>query len=255
MKIHVHPSPNFNQRPETSSINHLVLHYTACDFQRALDYLVHSQPPNRVSAHYLVNTDGAIYQLVPEAMRAWHAGSTSQWGKVVDLNNTSIGIEIVNLGHGEGGTDPYTVPQLQSVLTLCQDIIRRHGISPWNVVGHSDIRPKDKQDPGEHFPWAWFSERGVGLWPHAMEGDPKSDAEPVYPHILSYQRDLLSYGYACPLTGIHDEPTAMVIKAYQRHFCPHRVDGIPHAWDYQRLKELLSLKHQGFKGPCHHGGK
>ena len=144
----------------------IVLHYTATpSCAEALDILRDpNRSPGRVSAHYLVDVDGTIFQLVDESKRAWHAGIGS-WGNVRDVNSASIGIEIQNVGLDEnGGRVPFPEPQIYAVIRLCFDIQRRHGILPWNVVGHSDVAPGRKQDPGEAFPWKKLSEAGVGLW-------------------------------------------------------------------------------------------
>ena len=230
-----HISPNFNDRPVGCCIQHLILHYTEHDLERSFHYLIHSQFPNRVSAHYLIDIDGTIYQLVQEDKRAWHAGSTSAWDGMMDINNTSIGIEIVNEGHSKEFLPPYPVVQLKAIIDLCQDIIKRHYILPHNVLGHSDIKPMEKKDPGEHFPWSLLAENHIGLWPETTEE--------VSPFTLTdYQEKLKAYGYACPITHELDFTTQYIIKAFQRHFSPSCIDGQVHMSDYNKLLTLIDLK-------------
>ena len=171
----MHPSPNFNERKHPVSM--LVLHYTAiptCE-ESLLRLSETTNTAGKVSAHYLVDRDGGIYQLVDESSRAWHAGLGS-WTGLDDINSRSIGIEIVNVGLTEDGKrEPFPDVQIDSVITLCRDIIQRHGILPRNVVGHSDIAPSRKQDPGEAFPWVKLANAGIGIWTDDF-ADPKKSA-------------------------------------------------------------------------------
>src|SRR6187551_1773559 len=142
------PSPNFDER--ALPISMIILHYTGMpDAQGALDRL--TSPDAKVSAHYLVDEDGTVYSLVDESKRAWHAGK-SRWRGVADVNSASVGIEIVNPGH-EFGYRPFPDEQIASLIPLVASIKERHGISRGNVVGHSDVAPARKEDPGELFPW------------------------------------------------------------------------------------------------------
>ena len=159
-----HPSPNFNER--NAPVSMIVLHYTAIPTcEAALKRLCMTEHPSgRVSAHYLVDLDGTVYQLVDESKRAWHAGVGS-WRGVLDVNSASIGIEIQNIGFdADGKRVPFPNIQIDAVIDLCKNIQKRHGISPENIVGHGDVSPARKQDPGEAFPWKTFAEAGVGLW-------------------------------------------------------------------------------------------
>ena len=152
------PSPNFDERQLPVSM--IVLHYTGMpDAEGALDRL--TSPEAKVSCHYLVDEDGSIYRLVDEGKRAWHAGK-SRWRGVGDVNSASVGIEIVNPGH-EFGYRPFPDEQIASVIPLVADIKARHGIGRGNVVGHSDIAPTRKEDPGELFPWAALAKRRLAL--------------------------------------------------------------------------------------------
>ena len=156
----VAPSPNHGDR-RGRAVDSIVLHYTgmstgAAALARLCD------PTTDVSCHYFVGCEGHIAQLVPEPRRAWHAGR-SVWFGETDMNAVSIGIEIVNAGH-DGGCPPYPDPQIDAVIALCRDIVGRHTIPAARVLGHSDIAPDRKIDPGEWFPWARLAAGGVGVW-------------------------------------------------------------------------------------------
>ncbi|MCA3256163.1 N-acetylmuramoyl-L-alanine amidase [Bradyrhizobium sp.] len=202
------PSPNFDERNGTP-VTILVLHYTGMPTgEGALKTL--TTPESKVSSHYLVMEDGAILRLVPEEKRAWHAGR-SWWRGRRDVNADSVGIEIVNPGH-EWGYRPFPDVQMASVLRLVKDIVERHGIKPIDVVGHSDIAPTRKEDPGELFDWALLARHGLALGPVKALADPHwTDAGTL----MALER----FGY-----DVTDGVAA--IRAFQRHFRPSRVDGV-----------------------------
>ncbi|MDD2877342.1 MAG: N-acetylmuramoyl-L-alanine amidase [Acidiphilium sp.] len=213
-------SPNHDARPGDALIDHLVLHYTgmvtgAAAIERLCD------PVAKVSSHYVVGETGAIHCLVAEDRRAWHAG-ISFWRGIRALNDRSIGIEIVNPGH-EWGYVPFPAPQIAAVRALCRDILRRHPIPPRNVVGHSDIAPDRKQDPGELFPWRALAAAGVGLWTDAQAdpGDPLAG--------------LAAIGYDVSLGS------APAIAAFQRRFRPARCDGVPDPETVGRIAAVQRL--------------
>lgn len=196
------PSPNFDERPDATPIDMLVLHYTGMtSTEAALDRLC--DPAAKVSAHYLVDEDGAVYGLVPESKRAWHAGIAC-WRGHRGINGRSIGIELANPGYEFGYRD-FTVPQMASLADLAFAVLSRHPIPPHNVLGHSDIAPDRKLDPGERFDWRGLAGRGIGLWPSATaaEGDAL--------------RLLAECGY--------DTATRQVVAAFQRRYRPRRIDG------------------------------
>ncbi|HLO77387.1 MAG TPA: N-acetylmuramoyl-L-alanine amidase [Magnetospirillum sp.] len=214
-------SPNHDIR-RTGPVDMLVLHYTGMrSAAEALDRLV--DPQAQVSAHYVVDEDGSIHALVPESRRAWHAGR-SWWRGESDCNSRSIGIEIVNPGH-EFGYRPFPGPQIEAVIRLCLGVLSRHSISPRNVVGHSDIAPTRKQDPGELFPWAQLKSYGIGLWPFSGSERAELPQETVLAMLNSYGYDV-------------SEPAA-AIAAFQRHFRPDLVDGVADAETAGRLERLL----------------
>lgn len=202
----------------------LVLHYTGMKSAReALERLCN--PKSRVSSHYLVDEDGAIYQLVAEKERAWHAG-VSFWRGNRNINHRSIGIEIVNKGH-EFGYSPFPQAQMEAVAILCRDILTRHAIPARNVVGHSDIAPGRKQDPGELFDWKFLAEKNIGRFPGKI--DLRSTATQAAP--LTATNSLSSYGYD---TG----DLQQAIIAFRRHFRPDNLSG---GWDDECGRILSSL--------------
>jgi len=204
-------SPNHDARPNGAGVDLLVMHYTGMKTpDAALARLC--DPASKVSSHYMIDEDGGIYALVPESARAWHAG-VSWWAGKPDVNSRSIGIEMVNPGH-EFGYHAFSDEQIDALIALSRDILRRHAIPPRNVVGHSDIAPNRKQDPGELFPWHVLAASGVGLWPK-----PHHAALPI-----SFEKALRRYGYGiAPDTKATLEET---IIAFQRHFRPEKLDGV-----------------------------
>ncbi len=206
MRIIPAPSPNHDARPDGAPIDMLVLHYTG--MQTGAAALARLRDPAAgVSAHYVVEEDGRVFALVDESRRAAHAG-VSFWRGHTGLNARSIGIEIVNPGHEHGYRD-FPVLQMAALADLCEAILARHPIPPRNVVGHSDIAPDRKQDPGELFDWQGLASQGIGVWPRAP-------AAPV-PDITAA---LGAIGYR------DDLPLPVLITAFQRHWRPARVDGI-----------------------------
>ncbi|OKH88213.1 hypothetical protein LF95_16310 [Thalassospira sp. TSL5-1] len=174
MPIIWHPSPNFGERPADSTIDMLVLHYTGMPSgEMALERMC--DPASQVSAHYMIEEDGCIYQLVAETKRAWHAGR-GQWRGCSDVNSRSIGIEIVNPGH-EFGYRPFAVQQIDALKALCKAILARHDIPAHHIIAHSDMAPDRKEDPGELFPWQQLAAEGIGLWPDEEAINPPSKTE------------------------------------------------------------------------------
>jgi N-acetylmuramoyl-L-alanine amidase len=199
------PSPNHDDRGG-ASVSMLVLHYTGmASAEAALARLC--DPASKVSAHYTIAEDGTVYAHVPEDRRAWHAG-VSFWAGIRDINSHSIGIELVNPGH-EFGYRAFPPAQIQALKSLCAGILARHAIPAWNVLGHSDVAPARKEDPGELFPWAELAAAGIGLWPEPA--DEGVDAEA-----------LAMFGYD------PQAPAKATITAFQRHFRPERLTG---TWD------------------------
>jgi len=190
-------------------------------------------PAARVSSHYVVDEDGTIYALVPEPRRAWHAG-VSFWRGRRGLNDFSIGIEIVNPGH-EWGYRPFPPAQIDAVTALCLDILSRHDIPARNIVGHSDVAPDRKQDPGELFPWEALAAAGVGLWP----GGADAGSGPGGWHADRVRAGLAAVGY--DVGDVSDAGLATLLVAFQRHWRPEAVTGAADAGTVARLERLLGL--------------
>lgn len=218
-------------------VHFLVFHYTAVDDAESLNLLT----KGAVSAHYLIPSqpkyqqhEPIVLQLVPEDKRAWHAG-LSYWNGYININDVSIGIEIVNLGFTEKGLSihwyPYNSHQIDLLARLSKDIIRRYNISPDNVIGHSDISPTRKFDPGPLFPWQQLAKQGIGAWPDESTVKKYLAGRPLKEKvsISRLQKTLLKYGYQIPLTGILDNETRNVISSFQMHFRPDDISGHPDA--------------------------
>jgi N-acetylmuramoyl-L-alanine amidase len=208
------------------------------DGQAALELLI--DPESEVSAHYLVWEDGRIDQLVAESERAWHAGK-AQWKGESDLNSASIGVEIVNPGH-DGGLPPFPDQQIAATVALARDVCSRWAIPPERVLGHSDIAPLRKRDPGEAFPWDALWRGGVGHWvpPASLSGPPLFRHAEEGPPVRALQAMLALYGYGVELSGVYDRLTLAVVTAFQRHFRPERVDGEADASTVATLKALIA---------------
>lgn len=234
-------SPNYNSR-QGRAVSMIVLHYTGMqDVEAAIERLCDEAA--QVSAHYVVEESGLVHQLVDEEENAWHAG-VSFWRGRQGVNPHSVGIEFVNPGH-EWGYRPFPAAQMEAAAELCAGILSRHAIRPWDVVGHSDVAPMRKDDPGEYFDWAMLARRGVGLWPHTHpESNPSGPL--LHPgeageRVAHLQSDLALYGYDLPVTGRFDEITRKTVLAFQRHFRPSALDGI---WDGKCAGLLASLNTQ-----------
>ena len=235
------PSPNHGDRREGRQPNLLLLHYTGMPTaEAALSRLC--DPAAEVSSHYLVMEDGAVIQLVPEDRRAWHAGAAS-WAGETDINSCSVGIEIVNPGH-EGGLPPYGENQIASVIGLCRAIVGHWGIRPDRVLGHSDVAPGRKEDPGELFPWDRLAASGIGHWvaPARVTGGAVLEPDDTGPEVEALQDALAFYGYGVETTGVLDLATRQVVTAFQRHFRPARVDGVVDRSTLATLQELIATR-------------
>lgn len=205
----------------------LVLHYTgmptaAAALARLCD------PAAKVSAHYLIDEDGAVTLLVPEAERAWHAG-VSWWQGRAGLNDVSLGIELVNPGH-EWGYRPFPEPQMAALVRLASELLRRWAIPPTRIVAHSDIAPARKEDPGELFDWPRLARAGIGLWPE--------DEVPADPDLAAAAAALAVIGYAMESQGV---TFGLALAAFQRRFRPSRVDGRLDASTMGRLLAVAGL--------------
>lgn len=234
-----HPSSNFDNR-----IQYVILHYTSASQEHSLQLLTHGE----VSSHYLIGDDSraTTFKLVDESARAWHAGD-SQWDGRTWLNSSSIGIEIVNPGFTDGPNGrlwyPYSEAQIQSLIVLLKDIVKRNGIEPRNIIGHSDIAPMRKLDPGPLFPWKRLAQEGLGIWPdERLVASQQAVFAVRLPEILWFQQQLARVGYATPQTGVLDTETRNVLAAFQMRFRPQRFDGEPDAQSAAMLQVLNSMR-------------
>tara|TARA_Y100000739_G_C20392812_1_gene366437 strand:+ start:31 stop:696 length:666 start_codon:yes stop_codon:yes gene_type:complete len=215
-------SPNFDDRLSSKSVDMLVIHYTGMKSAKAaLDRLC--DPQAKVSAHYFIDEDGDVISLVDESKRAWHAGIAS-WRGESDINARSIGVELVNPGH-EFGYQDFPNSQMTALIELLLGVLSRHSIPARNVVGHSDIAPSRKIDPGERFDWALLAEKGIGLWPK------EANIDNDYSKFISM---LSKYGYDV------SNPSLAII-AFQRHFHPETINEDVNSETLGRLKKLLEL--------------
>ncbi len=237
MKTIPAPSPNFDAR--TGPPDMIVLHYTGMPTgAAALTRL--RDPAAKVSAHYLVEEDGGVFALVAEERRAWHAGK-SFWRGETDINARSIGVEIVNPGH-EFGYRPFPDAQIGAVIDLLAEVRSRWSIDDDRLLGHSDVAPDRKEDPGELFPWKRLAEAGHGLWvePAAAPGAPLTLGDDG-PGVFAFQAGLTRLGYDCAPSGRYDAATATIVRAFQRHWRQERVDGVADGETRARLIALLRL--------------
>lgn len=227
----------FKSISQNERIKFLIIHYTALNDEDSLNILT----KGKVSAHYLITKNikfklgkPIIFQLVDEKKRAWHAG-ISNWNGKINLNDISIGIEIVNYGFSNSLPEKiwfkYTEKQIKTIAILMKDIIHRYNIAPENILGHSDITIR-KQDPGKIFPWEKLAKVGIGAWPEKKTVDKYlSHRLPTLPvDVLLMQKNLNRYGYdQIPQNGILDEKTKNIISAFQMHFRSTNISGNPDA--------------------------
>ncbi|MBL9029443.1 MAG: N-acetylmuramoyl-L-alanine amidase [Caedimonas sp.] len=259
-KVHTHiRSPNYEARYPDTTIDFLIMHYTACDLEASLKILTDPNARHRVSAHYLVDETGEVYALVDEEFRSWHAGK-SAWRDLADMNSRSVGIEIVNPGQGPNYR-PFPPLQMESVASLSKEIITRWRMAPHHVLGHSDIAPGRKVDPGPLFDWKWLAGHGVGVYPDIQKNqerqsrewkgqERKSEKEPLpldkrkekQLDIIRIQHLLARYGYTVPLSGILDPQTRAVIEAFQMHFWPESILEKFRLMGCRSVKETLESK-------------
>ncbi|WP_028241155.1 N-acetylmuramoyl-L-alanine amidase [Stutzerimonas azotifigens] len=224
---------------QDSRAQYIVLHYTSTDFEHSLQLLSQGE----VSAHYLIGDSPAtIYRLVDENRRAWHAGE-SEWQGRTWLNASSIGIELVNGGYVESAEGrlwyPFTDAQIDALVLLLKDIMARHGLKPGAIIGHSDIAPQRKVDPGPLFPWKRLADEGLVPWPDAGA---VAVHQTVYatalPPVSWFQEHLARQGYRVPRHGMLDQETRNVVAAFQMKYRPTRFDGEPDAETAALLQAL-----------------
>lgn len=228
---------------QSSRVQFLILHYTALDQERSLHVLTEQG----VSSHYLVGNDQpvTVYQLVDETRLAHHAG-VSSWKSHAQLNASSIGIEIVNLGYlttlDGRQYHPYPQSQMEAVITLIKDIVTRHSIKPENILGHSEIAPQRKPDPGPLFPWSSLADAGLIVLPDPDEVNKQQQIyQQALPSIDWFQEKLAQVGYATPKTGMWDQETKNVMTVFQMRYRQRLFDGVPDS-ESAALLEVITRK-------------
>jgi N-acetylmuramoyl-L-alanine amidase len=238
---HVRPSPNQDERARGTRIDILLLHYTGMATTAAAVARLRD-PSAKVSSHYVVDDEGKILQLVPEARRAWHAGLSS-WEGVSDINSRAIGIEVGNPGHDFGYPD-FPEPQIEAVIALSGDIVARHRIRADRVLAHSDVAPQRKLDPGEKFPWERLHRAGIGAWvePASITESAAHGVGDRGAEVADLQAALANYGYGIKASGVYNDLTEAVVAAFQRHFRPARIDGVADCSTVQTLHSLLAAR-------------
>ena len=228
-------SPNFDNR--VSPPDMIVLHYTGMRTgDEALARM--TDPAAKVSAHYMVEEDGRVFSLVSEERRAWHAG-VAFWKGATDINAASIGIELVNPGH-EFGYRAFPDAQIEALIELMDDIRSRWTVPENRILGHSDVAPSRKTDPGELFPWKRLAQAGPRLWvePNGAPGAPLAEGDEGA-GVFAMQAGLTRIGYDCAPSGQFDANTTTVVRAFQRHWLQTRVDGVADGETRARLVAVL----------------
>ena len=224
-KIISFPSPNYNDRPPSTITDTLVIHYTGMsETTQALKRMCN--PITKVSAHYLIDEAGQIFKLISEKKRAWHAGISS-WRGNCNINDRSIGIELANPGH-EFGYQKFPEPQINALIELANKIITRHQIPARNIVGHSDIAPTRKKDPGELFDWHELALGGIGYWPKDLKINIVKKINET-----NFESALKAYGY-------ETSNLPATILAFQRHFLPMRCGAAPDQEMFRTLEILIN---------------
>lgn len=221
---------SYTARGQSSRVQYIVLHYTSTDFTRSLALLTQGE----VSAHYLIGEGSAkVYRLVDENRRAWHAGDSSWQGRTW-LNASTLGIELVNQGYVEGPDgrhwQPYDEAQIQALIALLKDLVKRHDLPIDSIIGHSDVAPQRKVDPGPLFPWQRLAEAGLIRWPDAAQvARQQALFSQQLPAPEWFAAQLRQLGYTVPAVAQADQPLRNVLAALQMKYRPSNVDGQPDA--------------------------
>ena len=239
MKIISKPSPNFELKAKRQ-IKYIIIHYTNLpSTQASLKHLLNKR--NKVSAHYLLDQKGKIYSLVNEKDIAWHAGISS-WKADKLLNKKSIGIELQNTGTA-GNYEKFPNQQISQLEKLILELQNKYNISNANILGHSDISPDRKIDPGPKFPWQRLFKNGIGLMPKTYPS--KSKKNTTSNEIKNLQILLKKFGYNLKVNGFMDKQTLLVLYAFQSHYCPNELSVPGNNLNLPRyLKELIKLQSQ-----------
>ena len=245
MKIGSFYSPNFNKKKRSKkSIKVIVIHYTGMQSERESIIRLRN-PKSRVSSHFLISQNGKVYRLVQDNRIAWHAGK-SCWGKYKNLNKNSIGIELVNKGHRFGYTN-FKKKQLLSLTKICKSLIKKYKIKKKNIIGHSDIAPLRKIDPGEKFPWKQLATQNIGIWhdcrPSLLR---KFRRIKIFTRQdkVKFVKNLNNIGYCVSVKKRFF--FAKIVKAFQRHYRKELINGLP---DQECLIIAENLSKKAIKNP------
>jgi len=233
----------YTAQGQDSRVLFVIIHYTVASLPQSIRILTEEE----VSAHYLVSDDPqpVIYRLVDESRRAWHSGSSSWQGHAM-LNAGSIGIEIVHPGFRlapDGSREylPFPPAQIDALMALIKDIVKRHDIRPERILGHAEVTPQNKEDPGPAFPWKRLADEGIVPWPDAQRvAVQRAIFEAALPGVAWFQEALARHGFAVPGTGVLDEATRRVISAFQMRYRPFRYDGTPDAETAALVQVLIT---------------
>ena len=223
MKINIFYSPNYTKNRAKNIIKFIVIHYTGMQSERAsIKRLTNSK--SQVSTHYLINREGKITQMVDEKNTAWHAGK-SKWKNFTNLNNQSIGVELVNKGH-QFGYQSFTKKQISKLILLCNFLIKKYKIKKNNILGHSDIAPLRKKDPGEKFPWHFLSKKKIGYWHNINKKNIKDQGLDKNNFRKPFFNNLHKIGYRYFNKKKSSKNDLKAIKAFQRRFRQNKVNGL-----------------------------
>ena len=221
MKILFNYSPNYSKKLRLKTeIKFVIIHYTGMQSEiESINRL--KNPKYKVSCHYLINRKGDIFQMVEDRKIAWHAGK-SRWKKFVNLNDNSIGIELVNKGH-QFGYQNFSMKQIKSLTLLCKNLKKKYSLKAENFLGHSDIAPLRKIDPGEKFPWKKLSSKKIGKWYRKKKININFDKKKMK---ILFFKNLTKLGYRHFNTHKNNNNNTKVIKSFQRHYLPNNVTGV-----------------------------
>ena len=218
-------SPNFNSKKRSkNSIKIVVIHYTGMQSERE-SIIRLCNPESKASSHFFINQNGKVYRLVQDNRIAWHAGK-SCWGKYKNLNKNSIGIELVNKGHQFGYTN-FKKKQLLSLIKICKSLVRKYKIKKRNIIGHSDVAPLRKIDPGEKFPWKQLSKKNIGIW-HSFKPNLLRKLRRIgissKKDKIKFVKNLKKIGYCFSINNKFF--FVKIVKAFQRHYRQEVINGL-----------------------------
>ena len=238
MRINILHSANHSAKSRPKSIiKFIVIHYTGMQSERACIKRLTSKN-SQVSTHYLINKKGSVIRMVDEEKTAWHAGK-SKWKNLINLNSKSIGIELVNNGH-QFGYENFSKKQISNLIFLCKVLIKKYKIKKQNIVGHSDIAPLRKKDPGEKFPWLFLTKKKIGYWHNVSKKNIKNKNLSKSVLRKYFFNNLYQIGYRYFDKKKSSKNDLKVIEAFQRRFRPNKVNGLIDQESFQISHYLAS---------------